>query len=327
MGDLLSEERQQAALAFLSEEAPPQDPEVQTTEGPGGAPDDAVSTAGDVASSGEAEAGEAPAPYSDGGDTGSPASEAASAPDGEPVVETDGASETAGHAVPYTRFKSVIDQKNEWMGRARGTEGQLLARDERIKELEAQLSSRPAQVAPQQTADQAEREWLDGFLNGDGSAEPTAPIQKWEMPPEMAAQMTEMQTFMRDQRVQGHVSDAVGRVDKAIAGSPTIMRDELLRHVQGQMHRGEAPKTSVDSFVTIHTSAYEAGRQDALAELAAPSASAPMSAPPTNGSPGPPPRPRDTGAPQTTHGPGSAKPRTMEDAFNAASEWLENQPQ
>ena len=77
-------------------------------------------------------------------------------PDEDVKQSSDESEEGAGHRVPYSRFKSVLDARNDY-------KGEIESLRERNRELENYLSSKPAQKETKQEFE----DYSDDFSYGD----------------------------------------------------------------------------------------------------------------------------------------------------------------
>jgi hypothetical protein len=81
----------------------------------------------------------------------------------------------SGHRVPYKRFKSVLEARNEFRDRATGTTSENEKLRMQIEELQTRIASSPATSAPPEKiappSDDA-GDWIDRLLAGDDTPQP-----------------------------------------------------------------------------------------------------------------------------------------------------------
>mgnify|MGYP003150559646 FL=1 len=86
----------------------------------------------------------------------------------EDVADTDDSPQThKGHNVPYKRFKSVLDARNNYRGEVKDYRSKITSLEQKLASLEQSRTQTP-QTQP---ADQ-EPNWLDNYLNEDTHAAP-----------------------------------------------------------------------------------------------------------------------------------------------------------
>ena len=86
----------------------------------------------------------------------------------EEVSDTDDSTPIhKGHNVPYKRFKSVLDARNNYRGEAEGFRSKISSLEEKLANLEQSRTQTPqAQPAEQGVS------WLDDYLNSESTAAP-----------------------------------------------------------------------------------------------------------------------------------------------------------
>ena len=120
-------------------------------------------------------------------------------------VETDGSpSQTKGHNVPYSRFKSVLEGRNKFRSEVDGYKTQLSSLEEKLANLEQSRSESPSRAVPVE-----ESNWLDNFLD-EGEAVEQSPnwknqydgldqrLYKFEVAQEEKSLRVELDTIAKD---------------------------------------------------------------------------------------------------------------------------------
>jgi hypothetical protein len=158
-----------------------------------------------------------------------------------------------GHSVPYSRFKSVIEARNELRNRTSKLERQL-------EELQTQLTAKQEQP----------RQKEESYFDQDWSDE----TSEWDDP--VQAQMSQYEKRMFELEVAHEQQRLQREVDYAITRFPDVTKDMLLQAVI------DNPSTDVMDIAERYSTFVNGLREQAIAEYtkANPSAPSRPSAPP-----------------------------------------------
>jgi hypothetical protein len=209
--------------------------------------------------------------------------------DGEDTGEEE---HTQGHRVPYNRFKSVLDARNEY-------KGEIETLRERNRELEVYLASKPS--APEHSEEDTELYGGDlGYEDEYGNSLDSGFDDK---------RVKDLESQMHDLRVQHHKQQLVRDMGTIKEKFPNVPPESILQAV--------ANDPNIDVFQVAETfNSFLAEREEAAiqrylkenpeaAALAAPKAA---------------PRPRSSGSgesPGSSRVPKDKRPRQMKDVRNA----------
>jgi hypothetical protein len=213
--------------------------------------------------------------------------------DDSPQGEEEGEGKGSMHRVPYDRFKSVIDARNQYKGETETLRKQM-------ESMQKQLQQMQQQPAPRQVEQQYQE---DPWNGGDGD-ELIDPLEsKYSA---LETRMNQMAVYQAEQQLEREI----GYVQSSYPGVPR----ELL--LQAVVLDGSSDLMSIAENYSVHIASVEEG---AIARHVA-------SAKPKRETP---PRAAKSGSPrariQAKRGEGKAKPTNVAEASKALAEFLKRE--
>lgn len=215
------------------------------------------------------------------------------------VVVEDSEENKTSHQVPYKRFKSVLDARNEFKSQADAHKEELVKLQNQISSLKDQQAATPDKPETI-SAESNEDDWLDNWLDDDSGE---AGSKAWE---------TKAQDL--DKRIaRFEFQQARVQLDKDVADAmskhPNVPKQLLLQSV--------IQNPSVDlTVVAEHYASFVAGIEEKAIENYSQEATPSVA-----------PRPRSTSSSKTSNvlADGQKKPRTFADAAVAMRNYLQSQ--
>jgi len=259
------------------------------------------------------------------------------------------ADETAGHPVPYNRFRGVNEARKAAEGKAAALEAKLTARDAEVADLKKQIGSfrsvfgqpsqaggsptAPSSGTPRQPAGQPAKDWLDEMILGTGGGQPAAGApqdnealrsaldkvrQEYGGRIDAASKAILARVDALDERLAGF--DIDGEIAAAIEEFPDVPERLLLDAVRRD---GNADIRAIAEQYHLHVAEIE---ERAIARhTAAAGGSAPPPGTPGTPAPSAPPRPQGGGgAPSGAAAPGQSEgpPKTIKEGAARARAFL-----
>ena len=200
-----------------------------------------------------------------------------------------------GHRVPYTRFKEVIEARNQFKTETAELKAQL----EQLREQAQRQASQPApvQAAPQPKADDDEA-WLKELLGED---EPTAQKSVDPALQQLSARLHETEVALARQSLEAEVGAAIQKY-------PSATRDVILQAV------AQNPSLSAENVAEQYSAWMAQVEEEAIARYLKdnPAAAKPAAAP----------RPAKSGAVEASNVVGAAKPKNVKEGSEALRAFL-----
>ncbi len=200
-----------------------------------------------------------------------------------------------GHRVPYTRFKEVIEARNQFKTETAELKAQL----EQLREQAQRQASQPApvQAAPQPKADDDEA-WLKELLGED---EPTAQKSVDPALQQLSARLHETEVALARQSLEAEVSAAIQKY-------PSATRDVILQAV------AQNPSLSAENVAEQYSAWMAQVEEEAIARYLKdnPAAAKPAAAP----------RPAKSGAVEAPVSSEAAKPKNVKEGSEALRAFL-----
>ena len=200
-----------------------------------------------------------------------------------------------GHRVPYTRFKEVIEARNQFKTETAELKAQL----EQLREQAQRQASQPApvQAAPQPKADDDEA-WLKELLGED---EPTAQKSVDPALQQLSARLHETEVALARQSLEAEVGAAIQKY-------PSATRDVILQAV------AQNPSLSAESVAEQYSAWMAQVEEEAIARYLKdnPAAAKPAAAP----------RPAKSGAVEAPVSSEAAKPKNVKEGSEALRAFL-----
>ena len=200
-----------------------------------------------------------------------------------------------GHRVPYTRFKEVIEARNQFKTETAELKAQL----EQLREQAQRQASQPApvQAAPQPKADDDEA-WLKELLGED---EPTAQKSVDPALQQLSARLHETEVALARQSLEAEVGAAIQKY-------PSATRDVILQAV------AQNPSLSAENVAEQYSAWMAQVEEEAIARYLKdnPAAAKPAAAP----------RPAKSGAVEAPVSSEAAKPKNVKEGSEALQAFL-----
>ncbi len=200
-----------------------------------------------------------------------------------------------GHRVPYTRFKEVIEARNQFKTETAELKAQL----EQLREQAQRHASQPApaQAAPQPKADDDEA-WLKELLGED---EPTAQKSVDPALQQLSARLHETEVALARQSLEAEVGAAIQKY-------PSATRDVILQAV------AQNPSLSAENVAEQYSAWMAQVEEEAIARYLKdnPAAAKPAAAP----------RPAKSGAVEAPVSSEAAKPKNVKEGSEALRAFL-----
>ena len=217
-------------------------------------------------------------------------------PDEDVKQSSDESEEGAGHRVPYSRFKSVLDARNDY-------KGEIESLRERNRELENYLSSKPAQKETKQEFE----DYSDDFSYGDDLG-----LDDYSGCEQDDGRVKQLENQMHDLRVQHYKQQLMKDLDVIKERYPSVPPETVLKAV------AQDPTTNIfqvaERFNTFVVEREEAAIKRYLEEN---SQEAPAAAP----------RPRRSGgaeAPGSSRVSKDKRPKQMKDVRHALLNYVKD---
>lgn len=212
-------------------------------------------------------------------------------------VDSGGEEEYAeGHRVPYNRFKSVVEARNEY-------KGEIETLRERNRELEAYLASKPSAPEGHESASTESEDYDYGLDFDDDTG-----VDGYD-----DGRVNQLEKQMHELRVQGYKQQLMRDMDTIKERYPNVPPESVLQAVAND------PKTNVfqvaETFSTFLAEREEAAVQRYLKDNPQGAGRSPEAAP----------RPRSAGSgnsPRDSRAPKSNRPKHMKDVRNALLEHI-----
>jgi len=200
-----------------------------------------------------------------------------------------------GHRVPYTRFREVIEARNQFKTESAELKAQLTQLREQAQRQAPQ--SAPAQVASQPQAD-GDEAWLKELLGEGGSDDKSAPDPAFQ---QLSARIHETEVALARQSLEVEISTALQKY-------PSANRGAILQAV------AQNPSISAEDVAEQYSSWVAQVEEGAISRYLKdnPAAAKPAAAP----------RPAKTGAVQATLSKDGTKPRSVKEGSEALRAFL-----
>lgn len=130
---------------------------------------------------------------------------------------------SSGQKVPYGRFKNVLEARNAYKGQLDRSKAQISAREQRIADLERQLSSpsqrpapAPTQPVPQAAKQSQDSTWLDDILGISETEQPAEPDKIAELSKGFQQELQKQQQSFESRMYEYEVNQAQRELEKEI---------------------------------------------------------------------------------------------------------------